>query len=112
MNKLLLLPIMAVILVAGCVSQLGGGTTKGTASTIEIKGYAFDPSTITIARGTTVIWTNLDPTTHTVTSDSGSELDSGVITSGQNYSHTFNTAGTFTYHCSIHINMKGTIIVT
>jgi plastocyanin len=41
----------------------------------------------------------------------GPELSSPVLGPAQTYSHTFNTAGVFHYHCSIHSSMKGTITV-
>jgi len=91
---------------------------------ISIKNLAFNPSMLTINVGDTVVWTNEDGATHTVTSDSGSELDSGTLagkssggyytppSAGGTYSHTFTTAGTFAYHCNIHPSMmKGTIVV-
>ena len=42
----------------------------------------------------------------------GKELGSSVLSTGQTYSHTFNTAGAFHYHCGVHPSMKGTITVT
>jgi plastocyanin len=78
---------------------------------ISIQNFAFNPQTLSINVGDTIVWTNMDSTAHTVTSDSGSELASTSISTGQTYSHKFNTAGTFAYHCSIHTSMKGTITV-
>lgn len=78
---------------------------------IEIKGYAFNPSTLTIKAGDTVTWTNKDNTQHTVTSDSGGELSSPYLSNGNSYQHTFTITGTFRYHCGPHPGMKGTIIV-
>jgi plastocyanin len=78
---------------------------------VAIEGFAFSPSNLTINKGEAVVWTNNDPVAHTVSSDSGSELASGTISMGQTYSHTFNTVGTFDYHCSIHTMMKAKIIV-
>jgi len=45
------------------------------------------------------------------TSAAAPELNSGNIANGANFSHTFNTAGSFSYHCSIHANMTGTVVV-
>ncbi|MFH1209451.1 MAG: cupredoxin family copper-binding protein [archaeon] len=78
---------------------------------IEVRGFAFSPPTLTIHRGDTVTWTNYDSVGHTITSDSGNELNSMTFSDGQTYSHTFNTVGTYAYHCTPHPNMKGTIIV-
>lgn len=92
-------------------------TTPGSMSTgvkydVNIMSFAFTPQTLTITPGSTVIWTNSDSVAHTVVSDSGSEIDSPSLTKGESFSHTFTTPGTYTYHCSIHPNMKGTIIVS
>lgn len=59
-----------------------------------------------------VTWTNLDSADHTVTADDGS-FNSGPIGQNQTFNLTFNTPGTFTYHCSIHPGMKhATVVVT
>jgi plastocyanin len=87
--------------------------------------FQFSPSPTQISVGGQVTWTNNGPSIHTVTSDSG-QWDSGLISAqgsggdpysgggsaGGSYIRTFSQAGTFTYHCSIHANMKGTITVT
>ena len=78
---------------------------------IEIKGYAFNPSTLTIKAGDSVTWTNKDSTQHTVTSDSGTELNSQYLSNSQSYSHTFTQSGNFPYHCKPHPGMEGEIIV-
>jgi plastocyanin len=78
---------------------------------VAIAEYKFTPTITVVQRGDTVIWTNNDPVAHTITSDSGTELNSPLIASGTSYSHLFNTSGTFDYHCSIHTMMKGEVIV-
>ena len=70
-----------------------------------------DANGVAINVGDTVIWTNRDTVAHSVMSDSGSELQSPVLQTGDSYSHTFNVAGTYSYHCSIHPSMKGTVNV-
>ena len=78
-----------------------------------MKNYAFDPPTLTIKPGTVVTWINQDGPTHTVVSDSGSPVvfSSDPLSNGASYKFTFTQPGTYTYHCSIHPSMKGTIIV-
>ena len=78
---------------------------------VNIQNFAFSPSQLTVHLGDTVVWTNRDSTSHTVTSDSGNELGSSSIHTSGTYSHTFNQAGTFGYHCSIHPSMKATVTV-
>jgi amicyanin len=81
---------------------------------VNIDNFAFSPAKITVKVGTTVTWTNKDSVTHTVTSDDGSAaaFDSGNLESGKTYQFTFQKAGTYTYHCNIHPDMQGTIVVT
>ncbi len=82
----------------------GGGTT------INISGMAF-PASTTVAKGTTVNWYNKDGYAHWVVSDDGTTFNSGNLAAYATYSYVANTAGTFTYHCNIHSNMHGTLIV-
>lgn len=77
---------------------------------VAISGFAFDPATITISAGQSVTWTNKDNVVHTVTADDNS-WTSGDIANGQTFTQTFSTAGTYNYHCAIHPNMTGTVIV-
>jgi plastocyanin len=79
---------------------------------VSIQNMSFSPDSITVKKGTTVTWTNNDSTTHTVTADSGSGPKSGNLASSDTYNFTFNTTGTFNYHCSIHPSMTGKVTVT
>ena len=88
-----------------------GDPTSAFPSIVNIAGFAFSPSTVTINVGDSVQWENKDSASHTVTSDSGSELDSPTLSKNGVYSHTFTKAGTFAYHCTLHPGMKGTVIV-
>lgn len=85
-------------------------TTQTFSNPIRISGMAFSPTTLTVAKGTTVTWANDDTVGHTVTGDNGGPK-SGTINNHETYSYTFNAAGTFKYHCSIHPSMTGTVIV-
>jgi amicyanin len=77
---------------------------------VTIAGFAFDPPDLTIKAGSTVTWTNQDSVTHNVTADDNS-WGSPDLHQGDTFSHTFDTAGTYAYHCSIHPSMKATITV-
>jgi plastocyanin len=72
----------------------------------------YSPAVFHVVAGRTVTWVNLDTTAHTVTSNVSGQFDSGYITTGQTWSWTFTTAGTYHYYCAIHPSMTGTIIVT
>jgi predicted lipoprotein with Yx(FWY)xxD motif/plastocyanin len=93
---------------ASPASSPAAATSAGTAVTIA--NFAFDAPSVTIAVGSTVTWTNNDSVAHTATADDGS-FDSGNLDAGKTFSFTFTKAGTFTYHCAIHPNMTGTIVV-
>src|SRR5215204_6647562 len=77
---------------------------------VTIADFAFTPAQITIDEGDTVTWTNKGPTAHSATAPDGS-FDTGIFPAGQSRSHTFNDAGTFSYICTPHPNMHGTIVV-
>ena len=77
---------------------------------IDIQGMAFSPSSITINVGDTIVWTNYDSASHTVTSNDGT-FDSGSISNGNTFSFTFTSAGTFNYYCAPHPNMTGSVTV-
>lgn len=94
------------------------GTTpddnQTAASEIEIENFAFTPNNITVKKGTTVTWTNKDSTRHDVTPDEKTAefKASELLDKDESYSVTFNTSGTYTYFCSLHPYMKGTVTVT
>src|SRR5262249_39246675 len=71
---------------------------------------AYNPDGLTIATGTTVTWTNNDSIAHTSTSDT-SGWNSGTVAPGGSFAFTFQTPGTFPYHCTIHPGMIGTVVV-
>lgn len=84
---------------------------------VEISGFAFSPSSITVKRGTTVTWTNKDSSAHNVISEDGApaggpQKPQALFGQNQSFSFTFNTVGTFPYFCEPHPFMKGTVIVT
>ena len=94
----------------------GGGAAPSTGTTaagtpLTIKGFAFSPKALTVKVGTTVTATNLDSTPHTWTSGPAS-FDSGNLDQGKSFSYTFKTPGTFTYVCTYHKAMVGTVVVT
>jgi LPXTG-motif cell wall-anchored protein len=77
---------------------------------VTISDFQFTPAQITIDQGDTVTWTNDGPTAHSATAPGGS-FDTGIFQAGQSRSHTFSEAGTFSYICTPHPNMHGTIVV-
>lgn len=100
-------------LALACVALLASaGAVVAAGHDISIVDFAFQPVKTTVFVGEPVTWTNASGRDHTVTSDDGTELDSGHIAGGEAYGHVFETAGTYAYHCAIHPDsMAGTITV-
>lgn len=94
-------------------SEKANDSTPVATDTVTIENFAYSPADITVKKGTTVTWTNKDSTAHTVTENDGKAgPDSGTMDNGKSYSFTYNTVGTFKYHCTFHPNMLGTVTVT
>jgi plastocyanin len=80
---------------------------------------SFDPSTLTVEAGSTIVLANVGGKPHTLTADDGS-FDTGVVTpgaeggrfAGKNASLSVPKPGTFAFHCEVHAVMKGTLTVT
>ena len=120
--------IASVLILTACMAACGGysapaapsaGPTPAPAgsTTVTIVGgastqttTAFGQNPLTVPVGTTISWLNGDNTTHTTAAD-GSQWSSGNIAPGGRFNFTFPSAGRFTYHCQIHPNMVGTIVV-
>lgn len=81
-------------------------------SQVTIRNYSFLPGTLTIGRGTTVVWINRDGDAHTITSSSGpGKFQSPGLDTGETFAFTFDEPGTYRYFCSVHPYMRGTVIV-
>ena|SRR5581483_12368216 len=113
MNRTALLCVLASVVLAGAggVSAVAQSQAPAAPSVVHIKNFAFTPSPLTIKTGTMVQFINDDPVAHTVTATDGKEFDSGNLDQNAKWSHTFTKAGTYTYLCSLHTYMKGTIVV-
>jgi plastocyanin len=97
------------------IASFGAPVYAQTVS-VSVIDDQFVPKTLTITAGTTVTWTNNGGMTHSVTADDGS-YDSGNLSPGQSFSHTYTTPGTYPYYCVFHgapggVGMSGTITVT
>ncbi len=118
-KKLMIGLLIIVIVISGCYAQKTPVPPTAAPSTgdlkiktdIEISGFAFNPSTLTISKGANVVWINKDSAPHSIVSDTGDEINSDSISKGNTYVHIFNTPGTYGYHCGIHPSMKGKLVV-
>ncbi len=114
-----LLPLIAtlLILLASCSTAPSAAPAPTKPATgpneveITIESFAYHPVDLTIPVGTIVTWTNKDSVPHTSTSDDAL-WDSGRLSQGASFTRTFDQAGSFSYHCSVHTSIRGTITVT
>jgi plastocyanin len=125
--------LSTLLLTAACGSSSSAGSTAGSGTTATADGatvdtglLAFSPEKISIKKGQTVTWVGGDNITHVLvegtyavgadklrtsqTDDKAFHLN--LTKKGQKVSHTYTTAGTFTYYCSIHHGMNGTVVVS
>lgn len=130
MNKNTIIAIIAVVVVLGGGVAYVSSSSKSSdhaamkpsttatanqpvdANSVSISNYAFDPTPLKVKKGTKVTWTNYDVAKHSVVADSGTGPMSELFGKGQTYSYTFDTAGTYKYHCEPHPYMHGTVEVT
>jgi plastocyanin len=116
---ILLMTVVAVVVVSALVVVGAAGAHKHRTAqaqkhptrTVLIKNFHFKPAKITIKRGTKVRWINRDSTAHTATANNGRSFDSGRLRPGERYTHTFKSAGKKRYHCKIHPDMRGSVLV-
>ncbi|MFL6106830.1 MAG: cupredoxin family copper-binding protein, partial [Marmoricola sp.] len=88
-------------------------TVVAATKSVMIENYAFSPAALTVKVGDTVSWTNMDEAPHTVTVSSGPvKFASPTLQKGQSFTYTFTKAGTYSYYCAVHPDMKATVDVT
>jgi plastocyanin len=121
--------VLVVLVLAAAGSQLAIGSAFGLFSSttsnptssfsaspcfvpvaVSIANFSFTPVSVTIAAGCSVKWTQTSSTKHTSTSNTGL-WDSGQMSQNETFTRQFNSAGVFAYKCSIHSQMRATIIV-
>ncbi|VAW07896.1 hypothetical protein MNBD_ACTINO02-370 [hydrothermal vent metagenome] len=120
------LALAAIVVFAACSGSTPGDTTAPTTQSseptiteplatmagVQIVNFAFNEPAITVKVGDTVTWTNEENgIQHTTTADEGL-WSSGSLDSGDMFEFTFSEPGTYTYLCTIHPSMTGTITVT
>ncbi len=127
--------VAAAVLLAGCGSGSatstvssatnGGGSATSTGATsapatsaprsghvkIDISNFMYSPAVLKVKVGSTITITNEDEVEHTATSNTEGAFDTGTLKKGQSTSFKVNKVGSFSYHCSFHAFMHGTIDV-
>jgi len=89
-------------------------TDAAEATTVEAGagGFAWSPSEITAAVGDVITWTNGDSVGHRVATEDGSCRMTSNIRGRGSRSLRFTTAGEYPFYCTVHPDMKGTLIIT
>jgi plastocyanin len=83
----------------------------GTApSQVRIDNFSFHPATLEVPVGTTVVWVNDDEEIHALFALDQSFRSPGLDEKAT-FEHRFTAPGTYEYRCSLHPQMKGTIVV-
>jgi plastocyanin len=95
------------VMLLGAASAVGAQAAPAADAAVEIDQFAFTPQRITVKAGTTVTWINEDDVPHTV----ASSFKSKALDTGDKFSFTFTTPGTYAYFCSVHPHMTGAVVV-
>jgi len=102
----------AALAACGLALTVGAALPIRAATTaVNVVDFAYEPTAMTVTAGDTVRWTNAGSAPHTVTADDGT-FQSETLRTGASFEQTFATAGTFTYTCQFHPQMRGTVVVT
>jgi plastocyanin len=104
-----------VVAAAWVLFGAAAGSAAPVTHQVKIVDFSFSPASLSVQQGDTVVWTNHGSVDHTVTSDNGS-FNSGSLSPGQSFSHTFTSSGIVAYHCQFHgaaggIGMSGRVTV-
>jgi plastocyanin len=109
MRRASLAAVVALALAAPVFSTPG---RAADANAVIIDDFKFAPATLTVPAGAKVTWVNRDGEPHTVMSaDGGLTFKSPALDTDDSFSFTFAKPGTYTYFCSVHPHMTGTIVV-
>src|SRR6266513_2423884 len=100
---------LSIFALAGQMKDMDSTSTKQ--NRIEIKDFAFNPQTITVKAGEKVTWINRDEEPHTVVSVEKQFKKSTALDTDQEFTIVAGPPGTYSYFCSVHPKMTGTIVV-
>ena len=96
--------------IAALVVAWPGAGHSAENSEVKIDNFTFGPQSLVVPVGTTVTWRNEDDIPHTVASTTRL-FKSKALDTDDSFSFTFATAGVYDYFCSLHPQMKATIVV-
>jgi len=107
---LLATTMVATLLLTAGSPDSSAKTPQPATAEVKVDNFSFGPTTLTVAVGTTVTWTNRDDIPHTIVSTE-KVFKSKVLDTDEKFSFTFDKAGTYPYFCSIHPKMTGSVVV-
>ena len=118
MNRVLQLAVSLAFIFATSVASSaeendGAKQSDAKPTSVEMKSISYDPKSVEVPVGGSIVWTNKAFTNHTATSDDGQTFDTGEIKPNESASPVkFDKEGEFQYHCKIHgKTMSGTVVV-
>lgn len=76
---------------------------------VTMEGLKFNPSTVSVRSGDSIVWTNSDLVPHTVTSPG--HFDSKQIAAGKSWTWKAGPKGHYQYVCLYHAGMEGGVVV-
>lgn len=102
-------PIVAILLeIAAC--QGNAELQAPRTHVVEMRGFGYQPATIRVSPGDTIVWVNRDAVPHTATDSSG-VWDSGSIAAGESWRRAVEESGETSYYCTFHPTMRGRIVL-
>ena len=78
---------------------------------VQLSDTSLRPRVIEITEGGSVVWVNRDRTTHQLVSLAPNVFESPRLGEGESFVSSFLKPGTYPYYCTIHNEMKGTVVV-
>jgi plastocyanin len=103
------LALLLLTIGSGAPASAAPSATASRSVTVNIKDFKYKPGTIDINPGDRVVWVNLDKVKHTATK--GGSFTTGKIKPGKAVAVRFSARGTYRYHCTLHEDMFGKIVV-
>ncbi|MGH8713102.1 MAG: cupredoxin domain-containing protein [Casimicrobiaceae bacterium] len=102
---------MRLVMKAAIVALLAvGSLARADGPSVKIDNFTFGPASLTVAVGTTVTWINEDDIPHAIAA-SDKSFKSKALDTDDTYAFTFTKPGSYEYFCSLHPQMKATIVV-
>jgi plastocyanin len=104
--------LAAVVMLALAAAVFSTPGRAADPNAVTIDDFKFAPAILTVLAGARVTWTNRDGEPHTVlAAEPKGMFKSPALDTDDSFSFTFAKPGTYSYFCSVHPHMTGTIVV-